>query len=1002
MSIYKTKRIIVALIATLAIIFFALGIASVNRTAYADEGVSYGESYRNRLTFSAEKGWNNDPNGLVYADGVYHMYYQYNYDQHTGETANGWGNMSWGHTTSSDLVHWEEQSVAIPAYQNANGEWYSMMFSGSAVYDKDNTSGLFEVQDGTLKAGHGIVAVLTQPKWDEEKQCDVQRQILAYSLDGGYSFEIYGEILGADNDGGMGDNEFRDPKIFWSEEHNKWLMAVGGGLVRMYSSSNLLEWEYIGSTGFWGECPDLSCYEVNGQNKYVLVLSPEDKTNSHKYNGTTREEAFYPAEYYVVGRLNDKGLFVAESGLKRFSYGIDSYAFQSFNGSADGNVYGISWSASWKNVGEYEALRENYNGGMTLVTQLNLLKVDGEYELMRTPIETLQGLRGEQIAQYDGNLAKGENALVGASADIFELNATIDFNSSDATRAEVELRSSSAEKTLLSYNVESGILTLDRSQSSLLADATNYYRQPIQMPVRLLDGKLNFKIICDRAFATVFADGKAMFSAIFPSAISNGMKLSADGDVFVTASAYKLNGIFSSSTEKGGLILTDNKLDIVVGQTAPVVLSSFSEADGAENVTFTVADGTDNISLEQVGQTAYITALNKGFARVKAQCGDVIKDIEVFIYNDGYVGDIDYNYCLFGFTRPDDNGLVLSSGGDSFIFSETFANDFVYTADIGVNAEGQACGLMFGVSENYYDYFVATADFRYNVIKIWRAGVGDIATASYDFGGEVSCNMRLVVNSGNVYIYIDGATSASLICPAKGYKGGTLGFNTFNAEGLINNVSLKHINGVSYQGESDITLDFSGYTINKIINVTDSSKRLTGEQGSVENGIVTIKQSYLSTLEANSAYTIRIVCEEGEFDVIINTDFSGGTIKAQKGQFTSAEDIVFNIDGAENLYGLLLDGEKMDGSAYNFADGVVTISAEASKALVSGKHTIVALTSNGRPQTTFILAEAKVNVIEEEQPNHIFFYIDIAIFGTVIIGYVAITAINKHRAKKEV
>ena len=1001
MSIYKSKRIIIALIGIIALILFALGIASVDRVVYADEGASYGESYRNRLTFSAEKGWNNDPNGLIYADGVYHMYYQYNYDQRTGETANGWGNMSWGHATSTDLVHWQEQAVAIPAYQNAGGEWYSMMFSGSAVYDKDNTSGLFEVENGTLKEGHGIVAVLTQPKWDEQRNCDVQRQVLAYSKDGGYSFEIYGEILGADNDGGMGDNEFRDPKVFWSEEHNKWLMAVGGGLVRMYSSSNLLEWEYIGSTGFWGECPDLSRYEVDGQIKYVLVLSPEDKTNSHKYNGTTRQDTFYPAEYYVVGKLNDKGLFVAESGLNRFSYGMDSYAFQSFNGSADGKVYGISWSASWKNVGEYEGFRENYNGGMTLVTQLNLVKVDGEFVLERTPVEALQTLWGEQIAQYNGNLAKGENALVGASADLFELNAMIDFNSSDATGAEVELRSSSAEKTLLSYNVESGILSLNRSQSSLLADGTNYYRQPIQMPVSLSDGKLQLKIICDRAFVTVFAQGQAMFAAIFPSAISNGMALTADGNVNVNVTVNRLNGIFSPS-EKGGLILTDNKLDIVAGQTAPVILSSFLEADGAENVTFTIADGADNISLEQVGQTAYITALNKGFARVKAQCGDVIKDIEVFIYNDGYVGDIDYNYCLFGFTRPDDNGIALSSGGDSFIFSQTIANDFIYTADIGVNAEGQACGLMFGVSENYYDYFVATADFKQNLLKVWRAGVGDIAVASYDFAGEVSCNMRLVVNNGSVYAYIDGATSASLICPVKGYKGGALGFNSYNAEAVINNVSLKHINGASYQGEGDITLNFSGYAINKIINVTDPSKRLTEEQYSVENGIVTIKQSYLSTLEASSAYTLRIVCEEGEFDVMINTAFSGGTIKAQKAQFTSGEDIVLNISGAENLYGLLLNGKSMESSAYSFADGVITISAEVSASLVSGKHTIVALTSNGRPQTTFILTEAKVNAIEEEQPNHIFFYVDIAIFSAVIIGYVAFTLINKRRAKKEV
>lgn len=143
----------------------------------------------------------------------------------------------------------------------------------------------------------------------------------------------------------------------------------------------------------------------------------------------------------------------------------------------------------------------------------------------------------------------------------------------------------------------------------------------------------------------------------------------------------------------------------------------------------------------QSGQTAFITALNKGYSRVKVQCGDYTQYIEVFVYNDGYVGDIDYNHCLFGFTRPDDYGIVLSSGEDSFIFSGTFANDFVYSADIGVNAEGQACGLLFGISANYYDYFVATADFKQNLLKVWRAGVGDIAIVSYDFAGTRSCNI---------------------------------------------------------------------------------------------------------------------------------------------------------------------------------------------------------------------------------------------------------------------
>ena len=199
--------------------------------AFAAENTDYGEGYRNRLSYSALRGWNNDPNGLLYADGVWHMY----------------DDMSWGHATSEDLIHWQEQPVAIPAYQyDKEGNYYAMMFSGSAVYDENNTSGFFDVNESTGKVvrGQGIVAVLTQPL----EEAGGQRQILAYSKDGGTSFEIYGEILGAKDDGGVGDGEFRDPKVFWSKTHQKWLMAVGGGSIRMYASENLTEWEYLGET----------------------------------------------------------------------------------------------------------------------------------------------------------------------------------------------------------------------------------------------------------------------------------------------------------------------------------------------------------------------------------------------------------------------------------------------------------------------------------------------------------------------------------------------------------------------------------------------------------------------------------------------------------------------------------------------------------------------------------------------------------------------------------
>ena len=158
----KTK-LAISLGAVFATALVTAGCLAGGTAAFADGSDVYGESYRNKLAFSAKEGWNNDPNGLLYADGVYHMYYQYNWDKNAnggaGKTENVWGHMSWGHATSTDLVHWIEQPVALPENTvGADGKNYGMMFSGSAVYDETNTSGLFETENGKVKDGHGTAA----------------------------------------------------------------------------------------------------------------------------------------------------------------------------------------------------------------------------------------------------------------------------------------------------------------------------------------------------------------------------------------------------------------------------------------------------------------------------------------------------------------------------------------------------------------------------------------------------------------------------------------------------------------------------------------------------------------------------------------------------------------------------------------------------------------------------------------------------------------------------
>lgn len=1000
MKLSKIKSIFLALLAALMLAALCFGLVAMHGgKAYAEGNAEYEGAYRNRLAFSAKRGWNNDPNGLLYVNGVWHMYYQYNYDQRNdGYTDNGWGNMSWGHATSTDLVHWEEKPVAIPAYQNAgegeNMKYYAMMFSGSAVYDENNTSGLFDTgADGKVVEGQGIVALLTQPCWNEELRYDVQRQILAYSKDNGASFTIYGEVIGADNDGKIGDNEFRDPKVFWSEKLNKWLVAVGGGSVRMYSSDNLKEWKYLGETGYWGECPDISRFEVDGEEKYVLIISPEDKNNSHKYNKTTRATTYYPAEYYVVGDLDENGLFTSKESVTRLSEGIDSYAFQSFNNSPDEKVYGVSWSASWKTCGQYEGFRKTHNGGMTVLTQLGLLKEDGKYVLTRTPVEKYADLRGDKLIGYSDKLAKGANALAGVNADVADLEVELDFNGSSATAAELWLRVSAVEKIKLSYNTVSGLLTLDRSQSSLLAKDTSLYNVPYSKHVDLKDGKLSLRVLLDRAFISVFADGgkASFFSAVFPSASSTGMKLTADGDINVKADVYELNGIFDQ-TDNDELILTTNKIDGPVGAVYPVIASSFATSFDPADVTYSVVDGQDNIALEQTGEIAYIKILKNQFAKVRVSYRGQTQDIEIYGKGNGWVSQVDYIYRVGGFSYYGDNGLFLADDGDGFRFSESDGKNFIYSAEFTpANAEAQAAGLVFGVSDNLTNYWVATADTKDGKVKIWQPGEGELKTEGYEFEAGSTIKITVVMNGDIAKIFIDDNGVATLTCKLENYAGGKLGLNVFHGDFNINNIKFTDMD----LSEGDIYLE--SYDILKVVNVTDGNYKLKDSEYTVSGGKLTVSREYLKTLESNTEYVFRAVTSFTDFDFKIKTDFTAVTATPSVEKYYRDNDVTLELSGNVKVLKLLIDGKECE---FKQEDGAVIISASQISSLSTGKHDVKLYTDKGRPETTITVSELVETVTEPVvKASHVFLWVDLAIFLGAIIGYTAFTVISKRKKK---
>ncbi|WP_116248599.1 glycoside hydrolase family 32 protein [Nocardiopsis sp. FIRDI 009] len=245
-----------------AVTALATGTALTLTTA-APGSAATDHPHRPQLHFTPAENWMNDPNGLVYHDGRYHLYFQYNPE------GDQWGNMSWGHATSPDLIHWEQQPLAIPYTDQEH------VFSGGVVFDEHNTSGLGTAQNPPL------VAVYTSAYTDASDRPGIQAQSLAYSLDGGYTWERYEGNPVLD----IGDPDFRDPKVFWYEEGGYWVMAAvvaTDHTVHFYRSDDLLEWEFLSDFGpahadggIW-EVPDLFELPVDGDpddTRWVLVVN---------------------------------------------------------------------------------------------------------------------------------------------------------------------------------------------------------------------------------------------------------------------------------------------------------------------------------------------------------------------------------------------------------------------------------------------------------------------------------------------------------------------------------------------------------------------------------------------------------------------------------------------------------------------------------------------------------------------------------------------------------
>ena len=422
----------------------------------------YKETYRPQFHFTAKKNWLNDPNGLVFYKGFYHLFFQHN------PTGIDWGNMTWGHAVSTDLMQWNQVDHAI------HPDELGTIFSGSAVVDWNNTAGF---QEGDEKT---IVCIYTSAG-------EPYTQSIAYSTDGGQTFTPYKNnpviphIIGTN----------RDPKVIWYEPTKQWIMALfnDGTTFSFHSSPDLKKWTHLHDIEVegCGECPDFFPMAVDGD------------TNNIKWVWTAANGR------YLVGDFDGKKFTPDSPESLPADWGKNYYAVQTYSDipEADGRRIQISWMVG----GKYPEMP--FNQQMSIPCEMTLRSFPEGLRICRQPVEEIENLHGEKHVWTDLDVKPGENPLSSITGELFEIQATI----------QVE------EETEFSFTIRGETITYSAKDNTLTClEGT--------APVEPINGKIRLQILVDRSSIEIFAqEGKyPMTSCFLPDPGNKEIAFSFTGD----------------------------------------------------------------------------------------------------------------------------------------------------------------------------------------------------------------------------------------------------------------------------------------------------------------------------------------------------------------------------------------------------------------------------------------------------------------------------------------
>ncbi|MFD4671408.1 glycoside hydrolase family 32 protein [Lentzea sp. NPDC058450] len=788
------------LVVLLVALFVPVGPAAAGTTPEYPEfpyaPTTYSEPFRGQFHFSSQSGWMNDPNGLVFANGLYHFFYQHN--PHGLE----WDTMHWGHATSPDLVHWTQKTVALEP-----GVHPGTLFSGGGVVDQANTSGL---KTGALDP----IVVFS----------NVNGVSVFYSNDNGRSFQAY--------DGGRKQieipEESRDPNVVWDAERRQWVMVVwsnrGGNGVDVYTSPNLLKWTFASryAADWLFECPELFVVPLNGVPRWVITSATGE---------------------YVVGSFDGKAFRTDQPQPKKMNHGTTFpggtfYAAETFHNTPDGRVVQMAWQGG--NRGSV------WTGNATFPVALGLISSPDGPRITRTPVAELDSLRADTRTWRNTTVTATNNPFSGVLADTYEITARFDLRGATAREFGFALHSRSdgsadrtvtydrAAKTLYGKPFQpngdevSVKLLVDRGQLEIfggdgvfsLADNVNFdsaaVSQGIRLfadggTVRLVDAKFTrLSTSWGTAQSTLESNLRGPWSATAGSwtDVAGGKRAQATGDAFYLSASTAADATYEGDlrldgAQAAGLVFRAGADG--AGYTANIDASGVVKLwrPGRDIATFAmpIAQGRSyHLKVQATGSRLRVW-LNHGTnpiidatdtAHTSGRFGANVYRGAATVQNLNTGGSGFTAFPSGPWTAPSGtwtttpDSLRAQTPGDAFYLSDRTASDLVYEGDLTI-VNGGAAGLTFRAGADGAGY-TANIDAS-GVVKLWRPG-RDIAAVAAPIVPGRSHHLKVQATGQRIQVWFDRGAAPVIDATDSAYGEGRIGVNAYAGTATMRNLVL--------------------------------------------------------------------------------------------------------------------------------------------------------------------------------------------------------------------